>query len=290
MLFRSLQDPLTKAKIAGRRTAQGIADIDLGLGYKYLDEEKRHAFISVEVTIPTGTKVRGEYLFDAAYGNGRHFGLGASLDAGLELWRSDKSTLRALWVARYKYLFEGTESRTLGVKGVPFGQYFLAGTTDPAGTGTAQTGKALFPLANVLTQGLTVKPGSMLDTSLDFAFNSNNFTIDVGYNLFWRDQETVHAKAAFSQNLAIAAGAHDTTGPLVVPAAVFLNNIGSLLDISTVKTPSLLSHKLFAGFGYSGTMYKHCRWSVGCGGSYEFATSNADIENYAVWLKGGLSI
>lgn len=284
---RNLQSPLTKAKIAGRRSATGLADLDLALGYKYLYDEKKHVFISLDVTIPTGNRVRGTYLFEPICGNGRHFGLGGSIDSGIQLWRSEKATLRLLGVARYKYLFENTEQRTVGIKGFRFSEFFLLGTNGVTGP--------LTPAANVLTLPIAVKPGHMFDASGIFAFNSNGFTIDAGYNFFWRDQETVHLKSGFQDNVfGIASSNFDTTGAFGAAPADFLTNTTLLttanLDLAPVKTPALLTHKIFAGLGYTAHMYKKYPISFGIGGSYEFATSNADLENYAAWAKLAFSV
>ncbi|MFH0898856.1 MAG: hypothetical protein V1855_04720, partial [bacterium] len=89
-----IQNPLTHAKIDGSQSETGIADIDLALGYKWLHDQKKYAYIHAGVTIPTGNKVRGEYLFEPLYGNGRHFGLGAGLDAGVEVWKGSKGKIR----------------------------------------------------------------------------------------------------------------------------------------------------------------------------------------------------
>lgn len=292
----NMQSQLTKVKIHGKRSETGLADLDVALGYKYIQDEKKHVFFSLDVTIPFGNKVRGEYLFEPVYGNGRHVGLGASLDTGFEIWHSDKANLNLLWVTRYKYLFEGTETRTLGVKDEKLGHYFLARPYNPNPvTGTdAQTNISLVPLANDLTTGFNVKPGSLFDTMLDFAFYSNNFTIDIGYSLFWKDGESAHGKLNETdfnnKKLTIAQAAFQTNaGGGMTAADVYKQIQYSNLDFDAVKTPALLTNKLFAGLGYSFTLYEKYKGSVGLGGSYEFATSNADLENYAVWVKAAFS-
>lgn len=279
----NLQGKLTKAKIDGRRHKFGVADIDLAIGHKCVHTETKHLFLNFGITIPTGSKVRGEYLFEPVCGNGQHFGIGGGLDAGVELWSNCNAALRFLVAAEYRYLFEKTEERTVGVKDRALGYYFLA----------AQEGQddvPLFPAANILTQGLKVKPGSQLDALVAFAFNSSGFTIDFGYNMFWKDSEDVWLKNWKDDTYALANANYVTSNQFDsgVDALQTLNRAD--LDVAAAATPSLFTHKLFAGLGYTMNIYQDYPLSFGIGGSYEFGTSNADLENYAVWAKIAVSV
>lgn len=274
-----LQDPLTKAKIDGRRHKFGVADIDLALGHKCVHTDTKHLFFNLGVTIPTGSKVTGEFLFEPVCGNGHHFGIGGGLDAGAVLWCNQHATFRFLAAAEYRYLFEKTEGRTVGVNGRPLGFYFLARRiSSPANT-------ALFPAANILTQDLKVKPGSQLDSMVAFAFKGGNFTIDVGYNMFWKDRENVWLKE-WQDNTFVLTTPDYPTNTAFDPNTATLQTLNKAdLDVQAAATPSLFTHKLFGGIGYTAKVYNCYPLSFGVGGSYEFATTNADLENYAVWAK-----
>jgi hypothetical protein len=275
------QSPLTKSKITGRRSEFGLADLDFGLGYKYF-HKKHHVFFSLDLTIPTGNRIRGDYLFEPVYGNGRHVGLGGSLDVGLELWNSKRANMRLLWATRYRYLFENSEYRMLGIKGLTFGQYYLGGVL-------GQQNKPLFPLANELTRLCGVKPGSLFDTMFDFAFKSSGFSLDLGYNLYWKDQESVYLRnvQAFNdRQLVVAAPDYLTQTNALTGTPLTTAN----LDLEAVKTPAVITNKVFGGFGYTFSIYEKHLCSLGLGGSYEFATDNNDLETYALWAKIGFSI
>ena len=279
----NLQDKLTKAKIDGRRHKFGVADIDLALGHKFVDTDTKHLFLNVGITIPTGSKVRGEFLFEPVVGNGQHFGIGGGLDAGVLLWCNENASLRFLAAAEYRYLFERTEHRTVGVKDLPLGYYYLAGELGkPADT-------PLFPAANVLTQGLKVKPGSQFDSLIALSFKSSGFIVDVGYNLFWKDREDVWLKHWDDDTFIIPVTGFDTNA-ILDAADAFKTLNKSDLDVSAAATPSLFTHKIFAGLGYTTKVYCDYPLSFGVGGSYEFGTSNADLENYAVWAKIAVSV
>jgi len=278
----NLQAALDHAKIDGRRTAIGLADADLQLGFRVVDKEKHHVYLNIGLTIPAGNRVRGEYLFEPIYGNGSHTGLGFGIDAGIDAWTHEKAKLRALFSTDYRYLFEGTEHRTVGIKGKPLNHYFLAAHLN-------QVNKALFPAANELTQALRVKPGSQMEVMAMLSFLSSNFVVDAGYDLFWKDQESAWVKRWKDNNVYIANVEYDTSNAFDLSDAA--HGLGSTpinaadLDVDAVKTPSLFTHKLFAGFGYTCMVTRTFPLSIGLGTAYEFAVTNADIEQWGVWFK-----
>lgn len=280
----NLQTGLTAAKIDGRHTDGGFADLDLALGYKVLYHEDYYLFLNVGITIPTGKRLRGGDLFEPCYGNGRHFGFGFGLDAGAELWCNEYSELRGVVAADYRYLFENHEVRTVGLKSYPLGQYFLAAKN-------GQVNKPLFPAANVLTQPVRIKPGSQIDALVGFEFKSSNFILDAGYNLYWRDHESGWIKKWTDGVYGIVGRAYDTTTvfnvnttpPNDTQALFALNQ--SAFDTKSFLTPSLFSHKIYGGIAYQSTFCGCNPCSLGLGGSYEFETTNADIENWSVWGK-----
>ncbi len=298
------QAALAKAKMGGRRSRFGLADIDFSLGHKCLLTPRSHAFFSIDMTIPTGNRVLADYVFAPVVGNGRHFALGASFDGGVDVWRNDIGSIRFNAAVRYKYLFENTEERTLSLRNG------ASGTTGPISNmskyylvGKRGVTAKLHPLANISSMPVSVKPGHELDMLATMSFEASKFTFDVGYNPFWRDAENVYVKNfAGSGQYAIANKnfsavnkfqSQPAGGAPLLPEALGYATGNELkladFDISSIMTPTLLSHKLFAGAGYSWKAYGKVLCSVGLGGSYEFATSNADLENVAVWGKFNVS-
>jgi len=288
--------PLKKAKIGcGKRDTTSTADLDLALGYKFKDAEKSHFFGNVAITIPLGTRVRGEYIFEPIAGNGRHWGLGAGINAGAHLWQNKRASFRFLTALNYKYLFENCEMRTIGIKpcsaaGNKMAHYIAVGKK-------GQTSKPLQPAANILTQQLNVRPGHMFDGLAALSFNSSNFTLDLGYSLFFKDNEKITLKKSPCFDISdYGLAAHDY---LTINGGPFGEDAGDLLtgkflstadlDLDAPKTPWQLTHKIFAGIGYTGNIYKKYPASIGLGGSYEFTIDNAALENAAVWIKTAFS-
>ena len=298
----NLQTNLKKAKITGEHSKFGVADVNLALGYKIHQTKKDHIFLSAQIIIPTGSRPNGEFLFQPVLGDGQHFGLGARLDGAIQLWSNKHAAIRVLLDADYRYLFESTEHRTLGVKGFEitpseegdyssenksnFAQYYLAGTV---GAGSGAEPQTLFPAANILTKSIKVKPGSQFDLLADLSFKSGGFILNLGYNFFYKDEEDCWMKGEWKDDVyALVDRTYPTNIALDDPFILHTLNKADL-DVSAVKTPSQVTNKIFAGLGYEFNYSKTVPGLVGIGGDYEFASENSALETYSVWVKLGVS-
>lgn len=283
----NLQESLTHAKIVGSHSKTGVADIELELGWKALERKKYHLFVNLGLTIPTSNKAHGRFLFEPIYGNGGHFALGAGIDAGMTLWCKDKNKVRLLVAGDYRFLFKNTQQRTLGllIAGEPsaLAHYAPGFVLDQA------AGTPLFPLANVLTRDVRVEPGSQIEALAALSFNFCRLTFDAGYNLYWRERESVKVRSWEDGVIYLAALGRETTTDAYDAASIAARGDDLInrenLNVAAAATPSLLSHKIFGGLAYSGKIKDHYPCSFGIGGSYEFADSNADLENWSIWLK-----
>ncbi len=290
----NLQAKLTNAKIVSSDET-GVADIDIALGYKFLNKEKYHAALAIAVTIPTGDEADGVTMFEALVGNGKHFGLGGDFCAGARVWGDMDHNIKVMLKMKYRYLFENSEKRTLGIKGRNFGQYFLLGKRDAAGA------KQLIPAANVTTLNVDVTPGSQFDGVLAFAYNNGGFCFDLGYNMYFREDEDVELKDTFETGLyTIAARSADTANAFANPI-VAANNITDgnaaagaasilskdSLDLGTASTPSQFTHTIFTALGFTFKEWDN-PLMLGVGGKYEFASENSALDMWGIWAKLGI--
>ncbi len=290
------QAKLTNAKIDGQRDRTGVADIDLVLGYKFLNKENYHVALNLGLTIPTGNESEGEFVFEPMIGNGDHFGFGGGLDASARVWGDDCHNLKINVVANYRYLFENDEKRTLGIKDVTgytndWSQYtLLAKSTPAANIRTLQ----FIPAANITTQNVDVTPGSQLDAIFALAYNNGGFCADLGYNLFWKDEEEVEIKSdPFGGNYSIVNPTLDpttngnfapTNGAHAIGGAALTSKN---LDKSVAETPSQVTHKIYGSLGYIFREWE-CPVMFGLMGGYEFAGENSALEKWEIGGKIGV--
>ena len=263
--------------------------------------------LNLGLTVPTGNTPRGEYAFEPIVGNAGQWGLGAGVDGNLSFSVGNSSKLNLSLVANYRYLFEDKQRRTVGINGnsmgleseLPainnFNQYYLLGKVGDA------VGTPLTPAANVLAINVHARSGAQLDTIFNINYTNKGFTLDLGYNLFWKEAESLtltndswtddqYAIAKNNLNVTtlesgtIAAHgyfnvAQDAQGAKAISA--------SDLDLQRAASQSQVTHKAYLGLGYIFKRYQR-PWMLGIASSYEFADRNA-LANWALWCKAGVA-
>ena len=203
------QAPLNKGKmVMGERRATGLADISLQLGYKLICNEDTHLDVSLRGIVPTGNQSTGDYLFEPLVGNNNHFGIGAGIDADATLWHKDGHRLSLQGGAQYTYVLEANEMRMAAIQrrtddGFKYNQYVAVAA--PGAPLDLAKQPVLAPAANGLAQQFSVRPGSQLELLTGLGFHSGGLSVNVGYNLNWREQEQVYRKAkdAFAENYVV---------------------------------------------------------------------------------------
>ncbi|MCK4651146.1 hypothetical protein KAT08_03155 [Candidatus Babeliales bacterium] len=299
-----LQRPLSFAKFGNSLSRRGFADIEIAFGFSFLDDIDNKISAAINLTIPTGNKADGVYLFEPIYGNGRHFALGLRADSKFKIWEKEESEklLELLVNLKLKYLFKNSQKRTVGLvddngEKIRYGHYFLGGKRGEF---------PVFPLANILTMDLDVEPGIQFEGFVAFAFKCGNFLADLGYNIFAKDSENISLKHEWDQNTYAVASPGDAqtdeigyltelgldpeNGPFdPTNAAHYDQNTISgpieqkHLDFKAASTPNQFTNKIHGGFGY--IFNKKTPIIVGIGASYEFVSSNSALEKYAFWGK-----
>ena len=297
------QERLKKAKIKGCQDTTGLADIEVTMGYNFLYKDQKHLNLYGHVTIPLGTKTKGDYIFEPIVGNHRHWGAGIGVDGAFELWKDEDMSLDLVFNVNYKYLFEATEMRTLGLlwQGsdseagitkydyIKFGWYYLGGKANT---------KTLFPLANELTRKVRVTPGSQMEGLVNFAFHKGNFTFDLGYNFYAREGEDVTVREWPCALYGIARPDFCSGHESLFVVADDTIKIGAertgaitkeFLTTAPCTSPAYVTHKVLGGAGYAMNAWDYPIF-FGLGGSWEFAQgSNAALDGWALWLKTGVS-
>lgn len=297
----SVQSALTHAKIKGLQSQSGISDIELILGYNFVEKEDYEVNGSVKVIIPTGKKPLGEYLFEPVIGSGKHWGIGARLDGSLNISRGEEYAFECLFHAAYTYLLRDIETRTLGfIKGfddtytdkndfpvvVPWGHYLLGGEHNK---------KGVFPLANVLTRDVSVLPGGSLQGHVSFAYHKNNTTFDFGYSFLAKEGEKISVRTWENDLYALAHPLYDTATDFNVALKKSSDQMtlgGPIqkcsLDTETPASPAFLNHAIHAAVGYTLTEWQN-PMAMGLGFSAEWNQDNSVPVGYLLWAKFGVT-
>ena len=298
------QAALEYAKMGGSHSETSVADIDVVLGYKVLEEEDYYLALNLGLTIPVGNDPDGRWVFEPVVGNGNHWGFGGGLDGCYKLWEDGDQNIKLTAVANYRYLFESSEMRTLGLKladgtRIDWGQYRYAGRVGQ---------QEVIPTANILTKDVDVEPGSQLDAIIYFTYNNGGWSFDLGYNFFYKCSEDIDLKGTdfataayyvimptYAPNVALADNATDWVTPasMITNTPVAAANLAAAygidattVDTRTAETDSSDTHKIFGSLGY---IFKDWEYPVmlGLGGGYEFAGDDG-IENWSIYGKLGI--
>lgn len=281
-----------------------------------------HVSLGAGLTIPMGNKPTGEFIFEAIRGNGCHKALGGDVTLNRRIFGDYEHNLSVNVSAHYRYLFTTQQQRTLGLIGRPFGQHYLLGKNgSPANT-------PLTPAANILTLPVDVTGRSQYDSIVGFTYTYNWFTMDLGYNFYYRDAELVRQRSSFPDNTWAVASRGFSVGndPFNFNANPFDGFDGGTLAHAIVNdttintnasaTPSQATHALYANLGYlfgckspkrrCGVAYpskssklpwpqeKICKkneyspWMLSTGGKYEWTHNNNALEHWTVWIKAGV--
>lgn len=281
----NLQNPLTAAKFGGEQTVGGVAAINVILGAPLLKAEQAQAIISGHLSIPTGSRVKGEYLFEPLVGNGRHYEAGLFLDGMAQLYQAEKFEFNLHGAFGCMYVFSGLETRTVGFRNsnkvikplLPQYQLF----------GRINTTQALIPAANVLTMPLLITPGMRFDAAFDLCMAFKEFDIKAGYAIAARGCEDAVIQSWDDKIYSLANTVFNTStnynGSIFSTSASY-PLLQSDLDTSNCTAPASHTHKLSASvFWYPIVNQYPGQFSFG--GGYQFAQDNSSIALFDVFAS-----
>lgn len=270
------QNPLTNALIVKDDTKTGVADIDVRFGFDFLRLIKKDGFraaINLGFTIPTSSSSDGKKVFEAREGNQDHWGLGFGLDADLRIWGDRDHGVKLYTALDYRYLFEDSEKRTYAFNKITGAEEYTGDFSQY--TALAVVGdKAVTPAANYTTLNTDVTPGSQVDFVAAFAYHNSGFSVDFGYNLFFREEESLKLKDTLTANLGIPKFDADMTTAFALADGVITRALTNAdLNVTSATTPSVTSHKVYGGVAYVAKQFE-IPFLVGLGAHYEFRGGN----------------
>lgn len=219
-LTSDFSERMRYALIGNRQRVVGVADVEAALGYRFFQNDRFRVQGKVTATVPTGGDVTGQRMFEAVVGNGGHWGLGLGLAGRANVWQhADNEDQRfSVWLsADAKYLFQDTETRTVGFKdkdkaGAQFArmrQQDTTGVNTLPGVASVVLANSV-PGVNAMTRALKVTPGFQAEGMLYADYTWNAWKIGAGYNIFGRQAESVSLKNAWD-----AQGTYGLTAELI---------------------------------------------------------------------------
>lgn len=186
------------AKIDGKHRVTGLADIEVGVGYKFLQTDRFRLQGGIDLTIPTSAAPTAERMFEAVLGNAGHWALGANLGGRVGVWQNQENEdnrFSLAVTADVKYLFEGNEMRTLGIKDKAGAQFARMRQENPNRAGFVLANS--LPGVNAMTRQMKVTPGLQAEGMLWGDYTWNAWKFGAGYNIFGRAEEKSSLKNKF---------------------------------------------------------------------------------------------
>lgn len=245
----------------------GFADIDLIVGYDYWRTPFGHFGAFIQAVLPTGNTPDPRFIFSPVIGNGGHFELGAGLSGHLVVWQNCFcDTLTVYLEANVTHLFSNTQCRSFNLcrKGAlnRYAPVYLKNNT------------LVSPAINHTTYTVDSRVSVKGDASVKLAYQSQRFSIDLGYNFYGNTTEKLCIKKACSR-------ARHT---------LKLINI----DVDSGKAPATATHKFFTYFGYHALTHEnYYAYFMGLGVEVEVnalsCAERASVNQWSTYLKGGIA-
>lgn len=299
-------------KLCCRPTKTRVADLQFDVGYNFWACEDYHLAVKVVVKAPTGNKPEAEFLFEPIVGNGGHWELGGGLSAHYVLWEEDENCNLTFHLDGYAtHLFATScETRLFDLcNNGCFSRYLLLKRFK--NNGTALDGLERGP--NIFAQNLSTKINVQGDVTALFSYKTDCWLIDLGYNFWGRSQEeedclffdipadtygikgtlpvcqegVANSTDVRTASLSTIKESKGTQGEDDGSAPKFITS--NDLDVCGSLAPSAISNSFVFNFGY---LWEDSDYTpfLGLGGKVEFSGSNeATADQWALWLKGGLT-
>jgi hypothetical protein len=292
----------------------GIADIELKAGYTSITVmqalcETCSLNSYLGILIPTGTRVKGQYVFEPIVGNNRHFAFIAGNSIAFETYTKHKLHLNFFLDANSRYLFSNKQIRSFDLVGKPWGRYMEVynGPEEAAIAASNQSVTSGTSGINVFTRCVQVSNhfSADINSCIAASYDLKDAAVmgELGFNLFARQAEVVDFfdcsnilnKVALKavQGLGGTNNARTIKNNFTAATVEFdqsylaLNNCD--IDPESAAHPTVISHIAYLSLGYRWN--SSCPGFIGIGVSCEFALKdiNSALERWTLWGKFGIT-
>ncbi len=278
-----------------RRT--GLEDVQLRLGYDYTWCDNNLVGLYLIGTIPSGRRPTAQYIFEPLVGSVHaSFGAGLIADYTLDCFcGNDDASLVFMTDFNYRYVFKGQECRTFDLtNNGPMSRYILVVNELALGLP--------FPAANITTVPVNVQPSSTIQWWVAANYEVCNWDFELGYNLFWREQENLKTTEVSCLTIPTTVGVYNLNGCGVSPVtastatmtssgtadATFMPITAANFNLASGLAGRVLTNKIYGAVSWTGCACNCFEWMAGFGGSYEFASKQNrcnTLQNWAIFGK-----
>lgn len=306
---KTVDDVTTKwrhGRVDGKRTETKLGDINLTLGYNFINKEHCHLGVGVTGILGAGGKTKAEYMFEPVIGYAGRFGVGGTLEGGARLWdKDDTHQLVANMTFYAAHLFDNEQVRSYDLTASgDMSRYLLV---KKVVSNTYETNGVLDNMINVGSLKAKIGVDVVYNGNITFNWQMDNVSVDFGYQVAGHGKEkhkswldTIAAdtytlydltgnncsaetntvgidKITISGNEA----GQTVTATLAAGSAAYIINDDLNKDSGLMK--AAVEHTLFAGVNYT---WSDNEWmpSVGALGSYHIAGS--DNNTFDRWSVG----
>lgn len=284
--------------VAGRFSPRTLSrtkvdDIQFKVGYNYYFCTTDHIGAYFVATAPTSKRLSSPFIFAPSIGS-RHPHVGFGINTDFMVW--DCCNYVFNWMNDFKFLYALPKNHCrlfdLCANG-DWSRYLQVVTpSEPSNS---------MPGVNFFNTPVRVKPRSLIEYWTALHYNCCNWNLEVGYNLWWRQQERVcpckarslcvgiYDMAGDCQGTPVSASTanitQSVTGSNVAPSdPTFVTLTTNDFDFRSGAAPKGLSNTIYGAASYNPILCgMPCM--IGFGGSYEFAHRLGSIEQWGVFVK-----
>lgn len=191
-LFGDMQTPWSAGRFDFcRQTRNGLADIDVILGYNWINDDCYHFGVYAQAVLPTGNKRKNLYILNPVIGNGKFFEFGAGVSAHTVLWSGEDSNIALFLEGNVTHMFRSRQCRSFDFSNNgPYSRYMLLKEFTTNGT-TFTYANSMINAINFTNREVDVSVGVKADFSLKLAYRWCGFGADIGYNGYGHSREKI---------------------------------------------------------------------------------------------------
>jgi len=238
-LFADMQTKWCANKFIRQKSEKGLADIDLILGYNFLNDDCYHLGLYIQGVMPTGNKKDNKYILQPVVGNGKHFELGGGISAHLVLFSTEFSNLAFFLEGNITHMFKNHQYRLFDfIQNGKDSKYLLLKEFQTNGSSLYYSGN-LISATCFNNRRAEVSIAIRGDASIKLAYRYFGWGVDLGYNIYGHTKENVKILSNVDCNTKNRKfGIKGLTGVCAYQYPIVINNITKQLEIVPNNTSS----------------------------------------------------